>query len=198
MIEWFNKANEKIQENKAYLTSLDQPIGDGDHGINMARGFQEVAGKLSENDYTDISAILKEVAMTLLAKVGGASGPLYGTVFLKMSMTLKGRDVVDGTAFTKGLEDALAGVKQRGKAETGEKTLVDVWQAVVEYFQAGNITADGLVEVAARAKERTKDMVATKGRAAYFKEKSKGHIDPGSASSYLVFEALADVMKEKH
>ncbi|MBY7144238.1 dihydroxyacetone kinase subunit L [Virgibacillus sp. NKC19-3] len=195
-IQWIEKINEKMQRNKEYLTSLDQVIGDSDHGINMSRGFQETVNKISGGTYDTASDVLKDVAMTLMSKVGGASGPLFGTLFLKLSTTFKGMDPVDYHAFTNGLEEALNGVMQRGKATTGEKTLVDVWSPVVEHFkQEDEFQADKIVETAKTAMENTKDMLATKGRAAYFKEKSIGHIDPGSASSYYIFEALAEVME---
>ncbi|MBM7599422.1 dihydroxyacetone kinase-like protein [Virgibacillus halotolerans] len=196
-IQWFLKANEKMQENKEYLTLLDKKIGDSDHGINMARGFQEVANKLPTQDYASVSDVLKDVAMTLMSKVGGAAGPLYGTIFLKMSTAVKGTDPVDYQTFTNGLEEGLVGVKQRGKADVGEKTLVDVWAPVVDFFKQGvDFQADQLVETAENAMDNTKDIQASKGRAAYFKEKSIGHIDPGSTSSFYIFEALAEVIRE--
>ncbi|UJL45445.1 dihydroxyacetone kinase subunit L [Virgibacillus sp. NKC19-16] len=192
-IQWIGLTNEKIQANKEYLTSLDQVIGDSDHGINMSRGFQEAVNKISGESYDTASDVLKDVAMTLMSKVGGASGPLFGTLFLKLSTTFKGNDPVDYATFTSGLEEALSGVMQRGKATKGEKTLVDVWAPVVEHFKQENaFQADKILEVAKTAMENTKDLMATKGRAAYFKEKSIGHIDPGSASSYYIFEALAE------
>lgn len=195
-IQWVEKTNEKIQSNKEYLTSLDQVIGDSDHGINMSRGFQEAVNKISGETYDTASDVLKDVAMTLMSKVGGASGPLFGTLYLKLSTTFKGVDPVDYRTFTSGLEEALNGVMQRGKATTGEKTLVDVWSPVVEQFkQEDAFQADKIAEMAKNAMENTKDIMATKGRAAYFKEKSIGHIDPGSASSYYIFEALAEVIE---
>jgi phosphoenolpyruvate---glycerone phosphotransferase subunit DhaL len=197
MVKWFLLANEKIQENKEYLTSLDQPIGDGDHGINMARGYQAVVEKLNSKAYIDPSEVLKDASMTLLSKVGGASGPLYGTAFLKMSLAAKGQEVIDVGAIANGLEAAVVGLKQRGKSDVGEKTLVDVWSQVTDYALVGEFGSDGLMETAQRAMERTKEIMATKGRAAYFKEKSIGHIDPGSASSFYIFAALAEVLKGK-
>lgn len=197
-VQWFVKANEKMQANKEYLTSLDQAIGDSDHGINMARGFQEVANKIPSQHYETVSDVLKDTAMTLMSKVGGASGPLYGTIFLKMAMAVKGKEAIDYETFTKGIEEGLNGVKQRGKADVGEKTLVDVWSPVVEFLKRVEaFKANQLIEVANNAMENTRDIQATKGRASYFKEKSIGHIDPGSASSFYIFEALAEVMKER-
>lgn len=196
-VKWFELANEKIQHQKEYLTLLDQPIGDGDHGINMARGYREVVKILQSNDYHEPSEVLKDVSMTLLSKVGGASGPLYGTAFLKMSMAMKGKGTIGWETLNNGLRVALDGIKLRGKSEIGEKTLVDVWDPIVECSSAQDVTSEQLVKTAKVAMEETKHTIATKGRAAYFKEKSIGHIDPGSASSYYIFEALAEVVKEK-
>jgi len=197
-IKWFQKTNAKLQANKAYLTDLDQAIGDGDHGINMARGFNEVVNKINETDeYASVSDVVKDVAMTVISKVGGAAGPLYGTAFLKMSVALKGEEVVNQQVFTKALSAGFEGIKQRGKVEVGEKTLLDVWYPVTELFRKeSDVDADALIEVAESAMNKTKEILATKGRAAYLKERSIGHIDPGSASSYYLFLSLAEVMKE--
>ncbi|WP_080873332.1 dihydroxyacetone kinase subunit DhaL [Oceanobacillus timonensis] len=193
--DWMKKTNEYMQDNKTYLTELDQAIGDSDHGINMSRGFQEVDKKLEESTYDDVSALLKDVAMTLMSKVGGASGPLYGTAFLKMSMAVKGKDTIDQDAIAAGLEAAAQGIQQRGKSTTGEKTMVDVWEPLASWWkEQDEISAEKLETTAKEAMESTEQMEATKGRASYFKEKSVGHIDPGSVSSYYIFKALAEVL----
>lgn len=193
--DWMQKTNELMQENKAYLTELDQAIGDSDHGINMSRGFQEVINKLEQSSYDDVSAMLKDVAMTLMSKVGGASGPLYGTAFLKLSTALKGKDTVDKEDVGSGLEAAAQGIQQRGKSTTGEKTMVDVWVPVVSWWkEQDELDANELEKVAKEAMDSTKPMEATKGRASYLKAKSVGHIDPGSASSYYIFKSLAEVL----
>ncbi|GGK07135.1 dihydroxyacetone kinase subunit L [Lentibacillus kapialis] len=193
---WIETSNEKIQANKEYLTTLDQAIGDGDHGINMARGFQEATKKIAEQTYTSSAAVLQDTAMTLMSKVGGASGPLFGTAFLKLSTALKGSEPVDYKTFAGGLEEAVNGIKQRGKATEGEKTLLDVWSQLAAYFnRETGFDGEKMAEEAKSAMEQTKEMTATKGRASYFKERSIGHIDPGSASSSYIFEALADVIK---
>ncbi|WP_042146915.1 dihydroxyacetone kinase subunit DhaL [Paucisalibacillus sp. EB02] len=197
IVKWFDFANKKIQHHKDYLSALDRPIGDGDHGINMARGCKEAINKIMTKNYAEPSEVIKDVAMALLAKVGGASGPLYGTAFLKMSMAVKGYEVLSLSTLANGMEAALAGLKQRGKSDIGEKTLIDVWSPMGDYISTGEISSDGLIELARDALETSKDTMATKGRAAYFKEKSIGHIDPGSASSFYIFEALAEVIKEK-
>jgi phosphoenolpyruvate---glycerone phosphotransferase subunit DhaL len=197
VITWMEKSNEKIQANKDYLSSLDRAIGDGDHGINMARGFQEVITKINATDYTTVSDVLKDVSMTLLSKVGGASGPLYGTAFLKMSTSLKGSEKVDYPQFAAAVLEALNGIKMRGKATRGDKTLVDVWEPIVELLQANSdIDAESLETTAKNAMEATKELEAKKGRAAYLGERSVGNIDPGSVSSYYIFSALSEVMKE--
>lgn len=189
------KANEYMQENKAYLTELDQAIGDSDHGINMSRGFQEVVKKLEQSSYDDVATVFKDVAMTLMSKVGGASGPLYGTAFLKLSMAVKGKGTVDKGDIAAGLDAAAQGIQQRGKSTTGEKTMVDVWVPVVSWWnEQSEIDAADLEKTVEEAMESTKPMKATKGRASYLKEKSVGHIDPGSASSYYIFKSLAEVL----
>lgn len=195
--KWVQKINEKMQENKQQLTKLDQAIGDGDHGINMARGFNEAQNIVEKKEYSSVADVFKDVAMTVMSKVSGAAGPLYGSAFLRLSLSLKGKDQVSYADFAKGLEAALAGMKQRGKAEAGEKTLVDVWERVVEHLKKTDYPeSEQLTAVAKSAMEKTKETMATKGRAAYFKEKSIGHIDPGAMSSYYLFAALSEVWKE--
>ena len=185
-----------MQENRSYLIELDQAIGDSDHGINMARGFQEVITKTQDQNYQSPSDLLKDVAMTLMSKVGGAAGPLYGTAFLKLSMAWKDKNEIQVNDIKEGLQAGLDGIKQRGKATTGEKTMIDVWDPVVQLFKDDEIVDPSTIEeTAKRAMNDTKELKATKGRASYFKEKSIGHIDPGSASSYYIFSALATSIK---
>lgn len=196
--KWLEKANDKIQKNKAYLTDLDQAIEDGDHGINLSRGFDEAVKKISSSEYNMPSELMKDWAMTLISKVGGASGPLYGTALLKMSQTLKDMAEVDYEAFTSAIEDGLNGIKQRGKAEEHQKTMLDVWYPVVRLLKENSsLNPQDLAETAKKAMEDTKETKAIKGRAAYLNERSIGHIDPGSASSYYLFSALAEVMEEE-
>lgn len=193
---WLLKTNEEVKENKDYLTKLDQAIGDGDHGVNMVRGFEKVAEKLESAEYTTIDEVFKDTAMTLMSSIGGASGPLYATAFLKWTATAKGLEKLDQKAFSKGTQAALDGIKQRGKAAEGEKTMVEVWAKVNELVSnSEKVTAEDIKQAANTATEESKEMEATKGRASYFKEKSIGHVDPGCASSNLLFEALAEVMK---
>ncbi|WP_079478828.1 dihydroxyacetone kinase subunit DhaL [Halobacillus salinus] len=191
-IQWLKNYNDKLSEQKDYLSQLDRAIGDGDHGINMARGFQQVADSL-DDDFDDVSTVLKKTATTVMSKVGGASGPLYGTAFLKMSMACKGKEV-DAGVFAEMVEAALGGIKQRGKSEEGEKTMVDVWSPVLDMLHEGEFDAERLKKTAEDAMQNTEDMTATKGRASYFKERSQGNLDPGAVSSYYLFAELADVI----
>lgn len=196
-IQWMKRMHEKVNEHKDDLTSLDQAIGDGDHGINVARGFNEVMKKLDTVEYATVSDVFKDVAMTIMSKVGGASGPLYGTAFLKMSMALKDKESVTKADFATAVAEALNGLQQRGKAKPGDKTMVDVWNPVVSYIRDHEeIDWDELSATAKRAMEATKELRALKGRASYLKERSIGHIDPGALSSYYLFVSLAEVMKE--
>lgn len=183
-LTWMEKFNEKIQTNKDYLSQLDSPIGDGDHGGNMARGMAAVMQELSEKDYESANQVFKVVAMQLLSKVGGASGPLYGSAFMGISKASQAdTDLADV------LQAGLDMIQKRGKADLGEKTMVDVWVPVIAALRENQLS----VEVIHEAVQTTKDILATKGRASYVGERSIGHIDPGSFSSGLLFEALLEV-----
>ncbi|HEM6402282.1 TPA: dihydroxyacetone kinase subunit DhaL [Streptococcus suis] len=180
---WMETFNKKIQENKDYLSELDSPIGDGDHGGNMARGMAAVMQELSEKDYETADQVFKVVAMQLLSKVGGASGPLYGSAFMGITKASQaGADLADM------LQAGLDMIQKRGKAELGEKTMVDVWIPVISALRDSQLTA----EIIHKAVQGTKDIAATKGRASYVGERSIGHIDPGSFSSGLLFEAMLE------
>ncbi|HEM3455575.1 dihydroxyacetone kinase subunit DhaL [Streptococcus suis] len=180
---WMETFNKKIQENKDYLSELDSPIGDGDHGGNMARGMAAVMQELSEKGYETADQVFKVVAMQLLSKVGGASGPLYGSAFMGITKASQaGADLADM------LQAGLDMIQKRGKAELGEKTMVDVWIPVISALRESQLTA----EIIHKAVQGTKDIAATKGRASYVGERSIGHIDPGSFSSGLLFEAMLE------
>ncbi|HFU4188590.1 TPA: dihydroxyacetone kinase subunit DhaL [Streptococcus suis] len=180
---WMETFNKKIQENKDYLSELDSPIGDGDHGGNMARGMAAVMQELSEKDYETADQVFKVVAMQLLSKVGGASGPLYGSAFMGITKASQaGADLADT------LQAGLDMIQKRGKAELGEKTMVDVWVPVIAALRENQLS----VELIHEAVQATKDILATKGRASYVGERSIGHIDPGSFSSGLLFEAMLE------
>ena len=188
---------EKIQEQKDFLTELDNEIGDGDHGINMARGFAAVKEKLPAMADKDVGAILKEVGMTLVSTVGGASGPLYGTAFMKAGMACKGMAEISGEDMLKALSAAIAGIKQRGKSEEGEKTMLDALcpaeRALSEALEGGAALKDALgnaVNAAEAGLLHTRDIIATKGRASYLGERSLGHQDPGATSSLLMLQVM--------
>ncbi|MDH6365344.1 dihydroxyacetone kinase-like protein [Enterococcus sp. PF1-24] len=174
------KFNEKIQENREYLSELDTPIGDGDHGNNMARGMEAA---MAAGITGDCSQQFKQLAMTLIGKVGGASGPLYGTAMMEMSKASK--DSSDPVVI---LTAGIAGIEKRGRATLGEKTMLDLWIPTVEALKNQQLTAEKLNELV----EATKDLLATKGRASYVGERSIGHIDPGAMSSKYFFEALLE------
>ena len=187
-----------IEENKEYLSDLDQQIGDGDHGYNMARGFEAVTAKLAAQSPAGIGELLKTTAMTLISNVGGASGPLYGTLILKMSGVCGGATELDLAAFTQALKAGVAGVQERGKAVLGEKTMLDVLIPVLELLEKeaaegrdGKTAFTAAAALAEKCVLDTKDKIATKGRAAYLGERSKGHVDPGAASSCLMIQTIA-------
>ena len=190
----------KIEAEKEYLTQLDNEIGDGDHGINLARGFAAVEKKLPSLTGGDIGALLKGVGMQLVSTVGGASGPLYGTAFMKAGMACKGLTELDGPAFVKAMEAAVDGIKMRGKATEGEKTMLDALCPALKALQAdvaaGKSLKDALQDAAAAAEkgvEYTKTIIATKGRASYLGERSLGHQDPGATSSLYLLQVLAEM-----
>lgn len=184
-IEWLGKFNEKIQENKAYLSELDGPIGDGDHGANMARGMSEIMKALEVSNFGNVSEIFKKVAMTLMSKVGGASGPLYGSAFLAMSKTAT--ETLDTSEL---IYAGLEAIQKRGKAQVGEKTMVDIWSAFLNDLQTDSASKDNLEKVV----KASAGLLATKGRASYLGERSIGHIDPGTQSSAYLFETLLEVV----
>lgn len=182
--KWMLLFNEKIQANKDYLSELDTPIGDGDHGGNMARGMAAVVENLEGKDFANLAEVFQVVSMQLLSKVGGASGPLYGSAFMGIMKAEK-----EGTSLVDAVQAGLDMIQKRGKASVGEKTMVDVWAGVVEAIRREELTKETIHTLV----EATKDMKATKGRASYVGERSIGHIDPGSYSSGLLFEALLEV-----
>ena len=190
----------KIEAEKEYLTELDNEIGDGDHGINMARGFEAVEKKLPSLVGGDIGALLKGVGMQLVSTVGGASGPLYGTAFMKAGMACKGLTEIDGPAFVKAMEAAVDGIKMRGKATEGEKTMLDALCPALKVMQddvaAGKSLKEALQDAAQAAEkgvEYTTTIIATKGRASYLGERSLGHQDPGATSSLYLLQVLAEM-----
>ncbi|EAA0094322.1 dihydroxyacetone kinase subunit L [Listeria innocua] len=184
-LRWLNDFGERVQENKQLLSDLDQAIGDGDHGINMARGLSELKKSFTEKEPADLKDVFKTAGMTMVSKVGGASGPLYGTAFLNMSKAVDS-ETIDAEGLTKVIEAGLEGIEKRGKSHAGEKTMIDVWEPVVNALHQEDLT-DDVVEAAL---QKTKDLKATKGRASYLGERSIGHLDPGAYSSALLFHAM--------
>ena len=192
-----------IEANKEHLSDLDQAIGDGDHGFNMARGFAAVTAKLVAAPGATPSDVLKTVAMTLISTVGGASGPLYGTLFLKMAAAIGPGAEIDLAAFVVAYKAGVEGVQARGKAVLGEKTMLDVLIPVGELLEkeaaAGASGKDAFAKAAVLAADccaKTKDVIATKGRASYLGERSRGHIDPGATSSTLMIEVVAKALAD--
>lgn len=183
-IEWMHTFNQKIQSNKDYLSELDTPIGDGDHGGNMARGMTAVIENLDNNEFSSAADVFKTVSMQLLSKVGGASGPLYGSAFMGITKAEQSESTI-----SEALGAGLEMIQKRGKAELNEKTMVDVWHGVIEAIEKNELTEDRIDSLV----DATKGMKATKGRASYVGERSLGHIDPGSFSSGLLFKALLEV-----
>ena len=202
-LNWVKEVATVIGENSAYLTQLDAAIGDADHGANMERGFKAVMNKMPEISDKDIGTIFKTVGMTLISTVGGAGGPLYGTFFLQAGMKTAGKMELTLADWTEALEAALSGVIMRGKAEVGDKTMVDALtpavaalkQSIPEnqpIYKALELSA----EAARQGMEGTIPLVARKGRASYLGERSAGHQDPGSTSSFLILKAAADCWKD--
>lgn len=204
VIKFLEKAASKIKENKEFLTKLDSAIGDGDHGINMDRGFSKIISTLDSLKDRDIGTILRTCSMTLISTVGGASGPLYGTAFLYASKLLNGKYEIDMNELLQVLKSALDGIKMRGKATEGEKTMIDAiapaLRAFEEKLKSGALPVEIMEAAVNAAKEGVKNtipMKATKGRASYLGDRSIGHQDPGATSSYLIFEAMLETLKEK-
>ena len=199
VVTWLTLAAERIHDQKAYLTELDSAIGDADHGINMDRGFQAVMGILPTLPPGDIGGLLKGIAMKLISTVGGASGPLYGTFFLRFGTATAGQPDIDVEAFADALDAGIGGIRDRGKAEPGDKTMLDALLPASEALRAGidrgDAPADALAAAVAAAEagmQATIPLVARKGRASYLGERSAGHQDPGATSSHLLLNAAAD------
>jgi phosphoenolpyruvate---glycerone phosphotransferase subunit DhaL len=188
-----------MSENREYLTGLDSAIGDADHGINMDRGMTAALAKLDGVAEADVGNLFKTVGMTLVSTVGGAGGPLYGTLFLQMGMAVAGKQELSSQDWAEALTKGLDGVVMRGKAEPGDKTMVDALaparDALKEALEEGASFGDALRRSAVAAEEGMKatiPLVARKGRASYLGERSAGHQDPGATSSFLLLQTAAD------
>ena len=201
LIAWLEKLSVVMKNNKDFLTELDAAIGDADHGTNMARGFGKVQEKLPSVKEKDLGTILKTVGMTLMSSVGGASGPLYGTFFMKAGMALAGKEEIDAFGLVTFLEAGIEGIVQRGRPERGDKTMYDVWAPVLDAVEAavdgGASVKDALARAVAAADKGVQDTIplqARKGRASYLGERSIGHRDPGAVSSCLMIQALQKIL----
>jgi len=202
--DWIRAFTAAVAENKDYLTELDSAIGDADHGINMNRGMQAVVGKLDAGPQPDIGAQLKTVGMTLVSTVGGASGPLYGTLFLQMGSSAAGKTELSVQDWADALTAGVTGVRNRGKAEPGDKTMIDALTPALDALSAaiadGATFDDALQRSAAAAHsgmEATIPLVARKGRASYLGERSANHQDPGATSSWLLLRTAAETFTTK-
>ncbi len=199
-LRWLGRIADVLHENAQYLTQLDSPIGDADHGTNMDRGFVAVRNKFPTMTSMDIATQLKTVGSTLVSTVGGSSGPLYGTAFLRAGAAVAGKDDLNATDVLALLEAFTGGVVARGKAQRGEKTMVDALAPAVTAAKEALAQNASLAQVTARAADAAEEgaqatipMLATKGRASYLGERSVGHQDPGATSSALMLRTLAEV-----
>ena len=198
---WLSRFQQLVNENRTYLTELDSAIGDADHGANMDRGMAAVIAKLGEAPAEAADDLFKRVGMTLVSTVGGASGPLYGTFFLRLGTSLGAVTEVSASALGAALRAGLEGVVQRGKAEAGDKTMYDALAPALDAFDAvagsgGSATeaAHAAFEAAAAGRDATGPLVARKGRASYLGERSADHLDPGATSTALLFQALDEAL----
>lgn len=200
VVDWLMRCGEVFSRERDFLTQLDTEIGDADHGLNMNRGFNKVVEKLPSVADKDIGFILKNTGMTLLSSVGGASGPLFGTFFIRAAQAANAKQSLDLPELHQMMQEGVEGVVMRGKAEPGDKTMCDVWWPVVESLGQSaqqNLSVSEALQRAAdsaeRAVESTITMQARKGRASYLGERSIGHQDPGATSVMLMMKTLAEV-----
>ena len=201
ILQWLQAVAVVLEQNKDYLTELDAAIGDADHGSNMNRGFQKVVSQLPSVVDQDIGTILKTVSMTLISSVGGASGPLYGTMFLRSSTAVAGKSELTDEDMVALLQAFVDGVVQRGKANLGDKTMLDALSPASDAFKQavdkGANTQEALQQAVTAAQEGMKDtipLVAKKGRASYLGDRSANHQDPGATSVYLILKALLETL----
>lgn len=192
----------RIKEHRDELVQLDSPIGDSDHGVNMDRGFTTVIDKLPTVADKDIGTILKTVGMTLVSTVGGASGPLYGTAFIRAGMALADRYELTPAEVVVALEAALEGIQARGKAQRGEKTMIDAIGPGVDVLKEAQANGEDFVSAMRRSvaaveegMKSTIPMLATKGRASYLGQRSIGHQDPGATSSFYIAQVMLETVE---
>jgi dihydroxyacetone kinase-like protein len=198
-LAWMQRFAEEMAEHRQELVRLDTAIGDGDHGTNMNRGMQKALEKLQASEPADPGAVLKTAAMALVSSVGGAAGPLYGTLLLQIGTAMAGQAEVDQAGFVAAWRAGLAGVKARGKAELGDKTMIDALTPAIDAMeQAPDLTAGltAAVDAAQQGMNATTPLVARKGRASYLGERSAGHQDPGATSTYYLFKSAAETLAD--
>lgn len=201
LVGWLRRFTGLVTENRNYLTELDSAIGDADHGSNMVRGMAAVMEKIAATPSTSAGELFKQVGMTLVTSVGGASGPLYGTFFLRFGSTAGAVNELDGAGFAAALRAGFDGVIHRGKAEAGDKTMFDAMAPAVDAFDAELASGADLASISAgayaaaeRGRDATEPLVARKGRASYLGQRSAGHLDPGATSTAMLFQALAETL----
>ncbi|MFL2001892.1 MULTISPECIES: dihydroxyacetone kinase subunit DhaL [unclassified Microbacterium] len=201
LIVWIERFHDLVREHQAELTELDSVIGDADHGSNLARGMDAVVAKVRADAPTTPADLFKTVGMTLVSTVGGASGPLYGTFFLRFGGSAGASESLDATALGAALRAGLDGVVARGKAAPGDKTMIDAltpaadaWDTAAEGGASPRDAAIAARDAAREGRDATIPLVARKGRASYLGERSAGHLDPGAASTTLLIEALSDAL----
>ena len=202
IVQWLEKTAGVLHENKEYLTELDAAIGDADHGINMDRGFRKVMEKLPAVADKDIGNVLKTTGMTLISSVGGAAGPLYGTFYMRSGMAVSAKEELDSNDVVEMLQAGVDGILQRGRAQLEDKTMYDAWAPALDALSKSLENGDdllvamrGAVDAAEQGMKDTIPLQAKKGRASYLGERSIGHQDPGATSSYLILNALLEVLE---
>jgi phosphoenolpyruvate---glycerone phosphotransferase subunit DhaL len=201
VLNWVKTFSSTVSDNKEYLTQLDSAIGDADHGTNIDRGMTAALGKVDGLEGEDIGGLLKTVGMTLVSTVGGAAGPLYGTLFLQMGMATAGKSELEPADWAAALEAAVNGVQMRGKAEPGDKTMIDALIPARDSFTSALAEGVSFEEALRRSAEAAEEgmratipLVARKGRASYLGERSAGHQDPGATSTHLLLETAAETL----
>jgi dihydroxyacetone kinase-like protein len=197
VVDWMRRFAGEMEEHRQELVRLDTAIGDGDHGTNMDRGMRKAMEKLEAAEPADAGAVLKTVAMALVSSVGGAAGPLYGTLFLQMGTAMAGQDELDLAGWTAAWRKGLEGVQARGKAVPEDKTMVDALIPAIEALEGASDLNEGLRAATAGAEEgmrATIPLIARKGRASYLGERSKDHQDPGATSTYYLFKSAAEAL----
>ena len=196
-LDWMNRFAGEMAEHRQELVALDTAIGDGDHGTNMNRGMQKALEKLKDAPPDDPGGVLKTAAMALISSVGGAAGPLYGTLLLQMGTALSGKDEIDLATYTEAWRKGIQGVQARGKAQLKDKTMLDALVPGVEALEKASDLDSGLREAAAAAESGMRDtipLLARRGRASYLGERSQDHQDPGATSTFYLYQTAADAL----